>query len=140
MAPTTRTKGGNFNDKETLPRQNLQTMPKPSFLSSHRANRLQLLWLYLPPLCLLPSMGRMGEIPMTEIIGQWLERLSLSTSSNDQDSARMENLLHRLAMPKARVVLGICYLEGSGSPCSIHTIAAMLVKKAKEGKCQQSMP
>jgi hypothetical protein len=60
-------------------------------------------------------------------ITEWLMSLSNSTASTNEDSERMEILLHRIGFPEARVVCGIVYLMGHGTldapPMSIHTIA-----------------
>lgn len=69
-----------------------------------------------------------------QTIGQWLETLASGGSSNDHDSHRMQNLLHRVGFPAAVVTCGIVYLEGHGTidapPTSIHSIAKMLVSKS----------
>lgn len=62
---------------------------------------------------------------MATTIGQWLEGLAQSNTSSDEDSARMENLLHRMGFAKARVVLGVAYPDGKGAPVSIHSMAQM---------------
>jgi len=67
-------------------------------------------------------------------VKEWLEKLSSTTQSEEQDSAMMRNLLHRCGFPLAVVVYGIVYLEGHGTmdapPTSIHSIAKMLLKAA----------
>jgi len=69
-----------------------------------------------------------------QTIGQWLEELAGSAQSNEVDSSKMQNLLHRIGFPQAVVAVGIVYLEGKGTidapPTSIHSIAKMLVDKA----------
>lgn len=66
-------------------------------------------------------------------VGQWLEQLAASSESTEQDSNKMQNLLHRVGFSQARVVLGIAYLDGHGTieapPVSIHSVAKMLVDK-----------
>lgn len=67
-------------------------------------------------------------------VGEWLEGLAETSKSEDQDSNMMENLLHKVGFPEARVVVGIAYLEGKDTmeapPMSIHQVAKMLVSKA----------
>lgn len=69
-----------------------------------------------------------------QTVGQWLEQLASSNQSTEQDSNKMQNLLHRIGFPQARVVVGIVYLDGHGTmdapPASIHSIAKMLVERA----------
>jgi len=71
-----------------------------------------------------------------QTIGQWLEQLATTTTSTELDSSKMANLLHRVGFGAAVVTCGIVYLEGRGTieapPMSIHTIAKMLVEKAKK--------
>ena len=71
-----------------------------------------------------------------QAIGQWLEGLAASNQSNEQDSVKMANLLHRIGFPQAVVVCGIVYLEGKGTletpPASINHLAKILV--SYEGK------
>ena len=71
-----------------------------------------------------------------QTIGQWLESLATSDTSNDSDSNKMQHLLHRIGFPNAVVTCGIVYLEGHGTmdapPMSLHSIAKMLVNKAKK--------
>lgn len=65
-------------------------------------------------------------------VKEWLEHLANTNQSSDEDSTKMQNLLHKVGFPLARVVLGIVYIEGKGTveapPTSIHSIAQMLVK------------
>ena len=65
-------------------------------------------------------------------VKEWLEEMAGSTVSVEQDSTKMQNLLHRAGFPHAVVVCGIVYLEGKGTidapPTSIHSVAQMLVK------------
>ena len=72
----------------------------------------------------------------TQTVGQWLEGLATSNTSQEIDSAKMSNLLHRVGFANAVVTCGIVYLEGKGTleapPMSIHSIAKMLVEKAKQ--------
>ncbi len=60
-------------------------------------------------------------------VRDWLQEVADSSSSTDKDNTRMENLLHRMDFPKARVVLGCVYPEGYGKPMSIHFMAWMLL-------------
>lgn len=65
---------------------------------------------------------------------EWLQGVASTNTSNDKDSTMMENLLHKVGFPSARVVVGIVYTEGHGTlespPTSIHSIAKMLLPKA----------
>ena len=69
---------------------------------------------------------------MSNTIQDWLEQLATSIESTEDDSARMQNLLHRIDFPKAVVVCGIVYTDGHGTmespPTSIHSMAKMIVK------------
>jgi hypothetical protein len=73
---------------------------------------------------------------MTETFREVLERLSRTTSSSDTDSSTVELLCRRLGFPKARVVLGVVYLEGHGTiespPTDIHSIAKVFLNAAKK--------
>jgi len=66
----------------------------------------------------------------TGTIGDWLKSLSIRDTSSEEDSRKMERLLRKLAFPKARVVLGVVYVEGRGTidcpPTSIHSVAKTL--------------
>ena len=70
-----------------------------------------------------------------QTVGQWLEELAGKDESTEQDSAKMQNLLHRAGFPAAVCVLGIVYLEGHGTlrapPMSINGIAKMLLDMMK---------
>ncbi len=70
-----------------------------------------------------------------QTIGQWLESLMNTDSSTDKDDSKMQNLLHRIGFASAVVTCGIVYLDGQGTidapPTDIHSIAKMLVNKAK---------
>ena len=74
---------------------------------------------------------------MENTIGDWLVQLANSTESTEDDSARMQNLLHRIDFPKAVVVCGIVYTDGHGTlespPTSIHSMAKMIVKVWETG-------
>ena len=65
-----------------------------------------------------------------------LEDLASKHESSEEDSSRMQNLLHRIDFPKAIVVCGIVYTEGHGTlespPTSIHRMAKMIAKVFKE--------
>ena len=65
-----------------------------------------------------------------QLIGQWLEELVCSGASNEQDDARMQNLLHRVGFPRAVCTCGIAYLKGKGTleapPTPIQSIAKQL--------------
>jgi len=69
-------------------------------------------------------------------VREWLEGVANTDTSMEEDSVKMENLLHRLNFPAARVVVGIVYLDGKGTleapPTSIHSIAEMLLRADKE--------
>ena len=67
-----------------------------------------------------------------QTLKEWLQDVANTDTSSERDSRMMENLLHRVGFPSARVVVGIVYLEGKGTmeapPTSIHSIARMLLK------------
>jgi len=67
-----------------------------------------------------------------QTVKEWLDELANSSESTEQDSAMMQNLLHRVGFSKAVVVCGIVYLEGKGTlyapPTDLHTIARMLIE------------
>jgi len=70
-----------------------------------------------------------------QTIGQWLEELANNNTSTERDDSKMANLLHRVGFSSAVVTCGIVYMEGRGTidapPMDIHSIARMLVGKAK---------
>lgn len=74
-------------------------------------------------------------------IKEFLEDLANKSSSTDEDSAIMQDVLRRVGFKKARCVLGIVYLEGKGTlqapPASVHTMARVLLIKAEEQKEQK---
>ena len=65
-------------------------------------------------------------------VKEWLGSVANTNESSDKDSAMMENLLHRVGFPSARVVVGIVYQKGQGTidapPTDIHSTAKMLLK------------
>tara|TARA_Y100000310_G_scaffold324401_1_gene386203 strand:- start:1237 stop:1449 length:213 start_codon:yes stop_codon:yes gene_type:complete len=67
-----------------------------------------------------------------ETVKQWLETLAESNQSEEMDSVKMRNLLHKVGFGQAVVVCGIVYLEGKGTidapPTSIHSIAKMMLQ------------
>ena len=67
-------------------------------------------------------------------VKEWLVSLANTNQSTDQDSAKMQNLLHRVGFGSAVVTCGIVYLNGHGTieapPTSLHAIAKMLLKAA----------
>lgn len=71
-----------------------------------------------------------------QTIGQWLEGLANTNSSTEKDDGKMQNLLHRIGFPSAVCTCGIVYLDGKGTidapPTDIHSIAKMLVSKARK--------
>ena len=60
-------------------------------------------------------------------VKEWLESLTKTNQSTEDDSIRMQNLLRRIAFPYARVVIGIVYPEGTGRPIDIHSMARMIL-------------
>lgn len=60
-----------------------------------------------------------------------LRRLATTNTSTDRDSAIMESLLHKMDFPRAKVVLGVVYLEGHGTltcpPYDLHSCAKMIL-------------
>ena len=73
-----------------------------------------------------------------ETVGEWLERLAKSNESEELDSVKMQNLLHRIGFPKARVVCGRVYVEGHGTienrPTSIHSYARIISDVGKTAR------
>ena len=65
-----------------------------------------------------------------ETVKEWLESVANTNTSSDNDSVKMQNLLHRVGYNKAVVTLGIVYLEGYGYPVDIHSVAKQLLKAA----------
>ena len=65
-------------------------------------------------------------------VKNWLEDVANTNTSTEEDSAKMQNLLHRCGFPSAVIVCGIVYLEGKGTldcpPTSLHSIAKMILK------------
>jgi len=61
-------------------------------------------------------------------VKEWLQGLADTDTSTDKDSTMMENLLHRVGFPSAKVVIGVVYPEGYGPPVSIHSMAKQLLK------------
>lgn len=64
-------------------------------------------------------------------VKEWLHGLANTNTSNDRDSAMMENLLRKVGFPSARVVVGVVYLKGQGPPVSIHSMAEKLIESAE---------
>ena len=68
-------------------------------------------------------------------IGEWLEKLSASDSSTEEDSMMLQNALRRIGHNHAVVVYGVAYLDGQGTianpPRSIHTVAKSLLAAIK---------
>jgi len=52
--------------------------------------------------------------------------------STELESQVMEKLLHKVGFPRARVVIGVVYLEGRGPPVSIHSVAKKLVEASTQ--------
>jgi len=70
-----------------------------------------------------------------QTIAEWLEGLANSNQSTERDSTIMEGVLRtRLGFPKARVVIGVVYLEGYGPPIDIHSLARMILKNRAEAE------
>jgi len=71
----------------------------------------------------------------TETIGQWLDKLATSQESQEKDNSMMEHLLHKVGFQEAKCIYGIVYLDGrrtiEAPPMSIHTMAGMLINKAR---------
>lgn len=71
----------------------------------------------------------------TKTVRDWLEELANTDTSSEQDSAKLQHLLHKLGFPDAVVVMGIVYLEGHGTidapPASIHSVARMILDAHK---------
>ena len=75
------------------------------------------------------------EVEFKETGQELLIRLSQSNTSNDTDSAIIQNILRKVGFPQAVVTTGIVYLDGRGTienhPTSIHSIAKTLIKGLK---------
>ena len=65
-------------------------------------------------------------------VNEWLKNLSKTSQSSDKDSQMMENLLHRIGYPGARVVAGIAYLGGQRKPIDIHSVARACLSWTEE--------
>ena len=69
-------------------------------------------------------------IKMTkENVISYLKMLKNTNVSSTDDEYRIEKCLKVLGFPNAIVTCGCCYLEGSGNPIDIHTVAGMLYDK-----------
>lgn len=64
-------------------------------------------------------------------VREWLERLTTTNTSTEEDSLIMQGVLHKLGMPKARCVLGAVYPDGYGQPVSIHQMAKIILEATK---------
>ena len=68
-------------------------------------------------------------------IGEWLEKLSASDSSTEEDSRVLQKALRMSGFNRAVVVHGVAYLDGQGTianpPRSIHTVAKSLLNALK---------
>ena len=71
-----------------------------------------------------------------QTVGQWLEELATSNTSDESDGKRLANILHRIGFAQAIVTCGIVYLDGKGTieapPASIHAVAKMLIDQASK--------
>lgn len=72
----------------------------------------------------------MSEVKRT--IKEWLEALSNTNTSSEEDSTKMQNLLRMLGFSKAVVTCGCVYLEGQGVPVDIHSAAKALLGNEKK--------
>ena len=61
---------------------------------------------------------------------EWLKGIAESTSTTEQDGSSMQTLLRSVGFPRAKVTLGIVYLDGRGTmanpPRSVQAIAKTL--------------
>ena len=61
---------------------------------------------------------------------EWVEGIAESTSTTEQDGSTMQSLLRTVGFPRAKVTLGIVYLDGRGTmanpPRSLQAIAKSL--------------
>jgi len=64
---------------------------------------------------------------------EWLQGLANTNTSRQDDDNMMENLLHRIGFSEARVVVGVVYLEGSGPPMDIHSVARQIIRIGSTG-------
>jgi len=64
-------------------------------------------------------------------IGEWLEKLSASDSSTEEDSMMLQKALRMSGFNRAVVVYGVAYLDGQGTianpPRSIQAVAKSLL-------------
>jgi len=67
-------------------------------------------------------------------IREWLQKMADANTSNQVDDAQMQGLLRKINFPKAIVTCGLVYLEGSGEPGDIHTVAKTILGIAKKGE------
>jgi hypothetical protein len=56
-----------------------------------------------------------------------LKSLAEKNTSAEEESEAMENLLIRLGFLRAKVICGIVYLDGSGEPIDIHSVARAIL-------------
>lgn len=72
---------------------------------------------------------------------EYLESLSNSISSTDDDALKIQNLMKNLGFPNCVVTCGIVYLDGKGTmenpPRSIHSIAKMILEIAMGQEASQ---
>lgn len=60
-------------------------------------------------------------------VKDWLQKLSEQDNSTEEDSIKMQNLLHMIDEKRARVTCGIVYLNPPHDPpISIHSMAKEL--------------
>lgn len=63
-----------------------------------------------------------------QTIRGWLEDLSVTSISTDEDSLKMQNFLRLIGFPEAVVTVGLAYPDGVGQPVDIHSLAGTLLK------------
>jgi hypothetical protein len=56
-------------------------------------------------------------------VQEWLEDIAKTNKSSEDDSRKMQSLLHKVGFGNAVVVYGVVYPEGRGRPVSIHAMA-----------------
>lgn len=66
-------------------------------------------------------------------VKEWLEDVAKANKSSEEDSRKMQSLLHKVGFGKAVVVYGIVYPEGRGRPVSIHSMAKEILSSIKTG-------
>ena len=78
---------------------------------------------------------RTAKFNERQTVEQWLEQLATTSTSDERDDRKMQNLLRRVGYPGAICTCGIVYLKGHGTPDAppmpIQPVAKQLVNTVK---------